>query len=82
MFQSIGWRTRTWSNALNKIVLVVCVTSFLGNTLIVAAVMMGQVRIQNPQLAGYACRTDCEICGLHNSAKIVETDDVPIDNQS
>ena len=82
MFQSIGWQTRTWSNALNKIVLVVCVLYFIGNALIVAAVMSGQVRIQNPQVAGYACRTDCEICGLHNAAKIVETDDVSIDNQS
>ena len=82
MFQSIGWQTRTWSNALNKIVLVVCVLYFLGNALIVAAVMSGQVRIQNPQVAGYACRTDCEICGLRNAATIVETDVVSIDNQS
>ena len=82
MFQSIGWQTRTWSSALNKIVLAVCVLYFLGNALIVAAVMSGKVRIQNPQVAGYACRTDCEICGLHNASTIVETDDVSIDNQS
>ena len=82
MFQTIGWQTRTWSNALNRIVLVVCVVYFLGNALIVAAVMSGQVRIQNPQVAGYTCRTDCEICGLHNNATIVETDEISVDNQS
>ena len=82
MFQTIGWQTRTWSNALNQIVLVVCVIYFLGNALIVAAVMSGQVRIQNPQVAGYTCRTDCEICGLHNAATIVETDEISVDNQS
>ncbi len=85
MFQSIGWQTRTWSNALNRIVLVVCFLYFLGNALIVVAAWyknLGILRIQNPNIASYTCRTDCEICGLHNAATIVETDDVSIDNQS
>ena len=82
MFQSIGWQTRTWSKALNKIVLAVCVLYFLGNALIVGAAMSGQVRIQNPQVAGYVCRTDCEICGLRNAATIAESDEAASDNQS
>jgi len=82
MFQSVGWQTRTWSKALNRIVMAVCVLYFLGNAVIVVAAMSGKARIQNPQVAGYLCRTECEICGLRNAATIAEIDETAGDNQS
>lgn len=82
MFQSVGLRTRTWSRFLERITVVLCVSYFLGNALIVVAAMSGKVRIQNPSVLGFACRDACEICGSQNTEAIVENVDAAEDNQS
>ncbi len=82
MFQSLGLRTRVWTGALEKVVAAICILYFLGNAAIVVGVMSGQVRIQNPQVAGYACRTNCEICGARTAEAITESAETSEDNQS
>ncbi len=73
MFQSLGMKTRTWAKPLEKTVIAICVLYFIGNAAIVVAAFTGQVRIQNPQVAGFTCRTDCEVCGARNDASLAET---------
>ena len=68
MFQSVGLKTRTWSRVLERVTILICVLYFIGNALIVVGAMTGQVRIQNPTVAGYACRDACEICGARDAA--------------
>ncbi len=82
MFQSVGLRTRAWSHVLERITVVLSVSYFLGNALIVVAAMSGKVRIQNPSVVGFTCRDTCEICGLRNAEAIVENADAVEDNQS
>lgn len=82
MFQSVGLKTRPWSRFLERVSMIICILYFIGNALIVIAAMTGQVRIQNPLVAGYACRDACEICGARNGEAIVENLDAAKDNQS
>jgi len=82
MFQSVGLKTRSWARFLNRATLAICVLYFLGNALIVVAVMSGAVKIKNPLVAGYSCRTDCEVCGARNAAAIADALQEPEDNQS
>jgi succinate dehydrogenase / fumarate reductase cytochrome b subunit len=82
MFQSIGLRTRPWSRFLERVSVIFCVLYLLGNALIVVAAMTGQIRIQNPLVAGYTCRDACDVCGAINTEAIVENVDVAKDNQS
>ncbi|MBK1878157.1 succinate dehydrogenase cytochrome b subunit [Pelagicoccus mobilis] len=64
MFQSVGLRTRAWSNCLNKIAVIVSVLYFLGNAAIVGACLTGAVEVQNAKVkaALAACQADCEVC--------------------
>ena len=65
MFQSLGLRTRTWSDFLNKVAIVVSVLYFLGNLAIPAGVLSGTVKVQNPDVKiAVACAAGCEICPL------------------
>jgi succinate dehydrogenase / fumarate reductase cytochrome b subunit len=84
MFQSLGLRTRTWSRFLEKVTIVVCVLYFLGNAVIVVACYCewGNARIQNPQIAGFACRTDCEVCGARTADAIADVIDGSEESQS
>lgn len=82
MFQSVGLKTRTWARFLERTVWVVCILYFIGNAAIVLAAMTGQVRIQNPQVVGFACRTDCEVCGARNAEALAETGAHSEENQS
>lgn len=84
MFQSLGLRTRTWSRFLEKVTIVVCVLYFLGNAVIVVACYCewGNARIQNPQIAGFACRTDCEVCGAPTADAIADVIDGSEESQS
>jgi len=82
MFQSIGLRTRPWSRFLEGASIAICVLYFAGNALIVVAAMTDQIRIQNPLVAGYACRDACDVCGARNTEAIVESIDAAKDNQS
>jgi len=82
MFQSLGLRTRTWTRFLERVTVAICVLYFLGNALIVVAAMTGKVRIQNPKVAGYTCRTDCEVCGAMTADAIAETLEDSKENQS
>lgn len=82
MFQSLGLKTRTWSRFLERVTIAICVLYFLGNALIVVAAMTDQVRIQNPKVAGFTCRTDCEICGARTADAIAETLEDSKENQS
>ncbi len=68
MFQSVGAKTRTWTRILERTTPAICILYFVGNAMIVVAAMSGMVRIQNPQVAGFTCRTDCEVCGERNAA--------------
>lgn len=81
MFQSLGLRTRTWTRPLEKVVGLICLLYFIGNAAIVVAAWTGQVRIQNPQVAGYACKTECEACQSRNEA-LAGSAEAAQDNQS
>lgn len=74
MFQSLGLKTRVWTHALERASIVICILYFLGNASIVLAAMTGQVRIQNPMVAGFACRDACEVCGARNAAAVAESE--------
>ena len=82
MFQSIGLKTRPWSQLLERVSIGICILYFIGNALIVVAAMTGQIRIQNPLVAGYACRDACDVCGARDAQAIVENVDIAKDNQS
>ena len=63
MFQSLGLRTRTWSDFLNKLAMAVSVFYFLGNLAIPVGVLSGVVKVQNPEAkAAMACSAGCTVC--------------------
>lgn len=82
MFQSLGLKTRVWTRFLERFSVIVCILYFLGNAWIVIAAMTGQVRIQNPTVAGFACRDKCEICGARDAAAAAENETKAEDGQS
>lgn len=61
IFQSIGIRTRSYANILEKAVIVFCVLYFLGNLAIPAAVLAGAVEIQNEEVAAMLA-AHCDAC--------------------
>ncbi|MBC2607046.1 succinate dehydrogenase cytochrome b subunit [Pelagicoccus albus] len=68
MFQSVGFRTRSWGGCLNKISILLCIVYFLGNAAIVGSVLTGYVKVQNPAVqAALAaeCEDDCQDCETH-----------------
>jgi succinate dehydrogenase / fumarate reductase cytochrome b subunit len=65
MFQSVGLRTRTWGNCLNKVAIAICILYFLGNAAIVGACYTGFVKIQNENFQANAvelCTPNCQVC--------------------
>lgn len=82
MFQSIGLRTRVWSRFLERISVIFCILYFIGNAVIVIAAMTGQVRIQNPLVAGYVCRDECAVCDARNAEAVAESVEIAKDSQS
>jgi succinate dehydrogenase / fumarate reductase cytochrome b subunit len=65
LFQSIGLRTRAWSDFLSKVAVVVSILYFLGNVAIPVGVLSGAVKVQNPDVKlAPTCAAGCEICPL------------------
>lgn len=46
MFQTLGWRSYKWADALRRAVVLLCVIYFLGNLAIPASVLLGKVTLR------------------------------------
>lgn len=46
MFQTLGWRNRSWATGLRRVAVVFCLAYFLANLAIPGAVLLGQVELR------------------------------------
>ncbi len=67
MFQTVGFRSRTWSSFLTKASVLFSILYFLANAAIPGSVLAGVVKIQNPEVAGYVCPAKCAVCEAKNA---------------